>query len=184
LTVTEEAIMSQEPESQTREKQQQQEELAAYDKLRQNLKKILSEIHENVNADTLRHAVDKAGAQLKEVGEHTAEAVNKAAAALKKDLASVGAKLEPKWEALAGKTGDLFDAWRDRSSVFLGQASRALGDWLQQLSSRLEHPSYQTGEMTFGGTFECTACGEQVTLDKAGHLPPCPKCYKTEFRRT
>lgn len=171
---------TQSTETQTPE---QKEELAAYEKLRQRVKQSLAEVRETVNADNIRQVVDKAGTQLKEVGEHTAEAINKATQALKKDLSSVANKLEPKWEAFAEKTDDLFEAWRDRSSVFLGQASRAIGDWLQGVGTKLEHQTYRTGEMSYGGTFECTACGERVELPKAGHLPPCPKCSKTEFQR-
>jgi len=33
------------------------------------------------------------------------------------------------------------------------------------------------------GTFECLNCGERVHLHKAGHIPPCPKCHHTEFKR-
>ncbi len=163
--------------------EQKKQELAAYERLRAQVRKLLAEARETVNADTLRQAVDKAAAPLKEMGEFTAETVNKGIAALKKDLSAVAQRLEPKREAFADKTGDLFDAWRDRGAVFLGQAATAIGEWLRQAGERLEHPTYHAGEMTAGGHFPCTACGASLTLPKPGHLPSCPQCHKTEFRR-
>ncbi len=165
------------------ETEQQKQELAAYEKLRALVKKIFAEAHETVNAETLHQAVDKAVKQLKEMGEYSAETVNRGVQALKKDLASAVQRLEPKWEVFAEKTADLFDAWRDRGTVFLGRAATAIGEWLRQAGERLEHPLYRSGEMTAGGSFQCTACGAQVTLPRPGHLPSCPQCQKTEFHR-
>ena len=41
---------------------------------------------------------------------------------------------------------------------------------------------YTTGEKPGKGTYECTACGEQVVLDDdTDTLPPCPKCHNTSY---
>lgn len=163
--------------------QQKKEEVAAYEKLRQEAKRIFSEMRENVNAETMREAVDKAGARLKEAGGYTAEVLNKASEALRKDAAYAMEKLGPKWDAFSEKSADLFDVWCDRSTLFLSQASVAVGEWLQKAGTRLGHLTYRTGEMTSGGTFSCTACGELMVQSGAGHLSECPKCKGTEFRR-
>lgn len=40
----------------------------------------------------------------------------------------------------------------------------------------------KTGEKPGIGIYKCTNCGELVHLDDSTDtLPPCPKCYKTEF---
>lgn len=163
--------------------QQQKEELAAYDRLRQAVRKILAEARVTVNAETMRQAVDRAADELKKSGEYTAETVGKITATLRKDLASVSLKMGPKWEAFTEKSADLFGVWRDRGSQFLAQAANAVGDWLQQAGTRLEQQTYRTGEMADSGTFECTGCGERVVLQTPAHLPPCAKCRKMEFRR-
>ena len=163
--------------------EEQKQELAAYEKLRERVKVILSEVRESVNADTVKQAIEKAATELKEAGGHTAETVNRVAASLKKDLADAAEKLGPKWEVFSEKTSDLFEVWRDRSGVFLANAASAVGDWLQQLGSKLEHKTYRAGEMSYGGTFECSACGEHIELQGPGHLPPCAKCAAVEFRR-
>lgn len=163
--------------------QQQKVELAAYDKLRHAVRKILAETRETVNAETMRQAFDKAAEELKRTGEYTAETVGKIAASLRKDLASASQKMGPGWEAFAGKSASLFEVWRDRGSQFLAQAATAVGEWLQQAGTKLEQQVYRTGEMADSGTFECTGCGERVVLRTPAHLPPCARCRKMEFRR-
>ncbi len=163
--------------------QQQKEELAAYDKLRQAVRKILAEARGTVNVETVRQAFDRATDELKKTGEYTAETVSKIAASLRKDMASAAQKMGPKWEAFTEKSADLFTVWRDRGSQFLAQAAGAVGDWLQQAGDRLKQQTYRTGEMTAGGVLECIACGERIVLETTAHLPPCPKCKNMEFRR-
>ncbi len=163
--------------------QQKQDEVAAYERLRQEAKRVFSEMRENVNAETIREAVDKAGSRLKEAGGYTAEMLNKASEALKKDAAYAMEKLGPKWDAFSDKSADLFSVWCDRSALFLSQASVAVGEWLQKAGTKLGHLTYRTGEMASGGTFSCTACGELIVRSESGHLAECPKCKGTEFRR-
>lgn len=175
--------MAEEQKKAKQDTAQQKEELAAYGKLRADVRKILGEVRDTINSDTIKSAVDRAAKELKEVGDHTSETISKVANTLKKDLASAAERMGPKWEKFSDKTADLFGVWRDRGSIFLGHAAQATGEWLREIGSKLEHQGYHTGETIYGGTFECTACGEHVMLQKPGHLPPCPKCFKTEFRR-
>lgn len=162
---------------------QQKEEAVVYERLREAVGKFLADAHDTVNGDTVRQAFDKATDEIKKTGTHTAETVTKIAAALRKDMAAAAAKMGPKWEAFSEKSADLFSVWRDRGNVFLGQAADAVGEWLQQTSAKLTPPAYRAGEMAARGTFECTLCGEHVTLSTAGHLPACPQCGKLEYRR-
>lgn len=163
--------------------EQKKEEVAAYEKLRLESKRVFAEMRENVNAESIRGAVDKATNRLKEAGGYTAGVLNKASEALKKDAAYAMEKLGPKWDAFSEKSADIFEVWRDRSTLFLSQASVAVGEWLQKTGTKLGHLTYRTGEMTSGGTFSCTACGELMVQSDAGHLGECPKCQGTEFRR-
>ena len=58
-------------------------------------------------------------------------------------------------------------------------------EWLKlRLQAQAERPSYKTGEVVAPGAFVCLKCGEEIHLHKAGHLPPCPKCAATGYRRT
>lgn len=163
--------------------EQKKEEVAAYEKLRLESKRVFAEMRENVNAESIRGAVDKAANRLKEAGGYTTSVLNKASEALKKDAAYAMEKLGPKWDAFSEKSADIFEVWRDRSALFLSQASVAVGEWLQKAGTKLGHLTYRAGEMTSAGEFSCTACGELIVQSEAGHLVECPKCQGTEFRR-
>jgi hypothetical protein len=162
---------------------QQKEEQAVYDKLRAMLRERLAAVRENVTADTVREALDKARANLRDAGGHTVDTIDKVAGTIEKDIAAVVYRMGPAWESLSAKTSGLFEVWKDRGGAFLGQASSALGAWLRQAGERLQHPVYRTGELADAGTFECRACGERVVLETVAHLPVCSRCRKTEFRR-
>lgn len=162
---------------------QQKTELAAYERLREEAQKRLADIKDTVSADAIRDSIDKASQRLKDVGEYTAETINKVAESLKKDIAGAARNMGPKWEQFSDKTSDLFVVWRDRGSTFLGRAASAVGDWLEQAGGRLRDETYDTGDMASKGTFSCVACDERITLQTAGHLPTCPNCNQTKFRR-
>lgn len=163
--------------------QQQKQELAAYTKLRERVRHLLGETKETLGAETIRQALAQAIAQLKQVGEHTADTIDKVAASVEKDMVNAAQKIGTRWDAYSEKTADLFLVWRDRGNRFLTDATAAVGDWLQQTSDKLKTQTYQSGEMAASGTLECTACGEHIVLQTPAHLPACSKCRNTEFRR-
>ena len=39
-------------------------------------------------------------------------------------------------------------------------------------------------DFTHGGEFVCTSCEGKIHLKHPGRIPPCPKCTKTEFKRS
>ena len=160
-----------------------QEEVAAYQQFYESVKTKLKQAGDKVHVDTIKSAVDKAGAELKEAGGHSTEAVKHYTQVLKKDIASTAEKLGPKWEKLKDRAHHFFDIWQDRSTVFIGHAASAFGEWLHKKGDSMEHQIYQAGELTYGGTFECTACGARIEIKKANYIQPCPECLKSEFRR-
>ncbi len=162
---------------------QQKQELAAYKKLRAEVQRLLGEAREKVSGDTLQEAFGRASEEIKRAGGYSAETVGRVTESLRKDLAYAADKMGPRWEAFSDKTADVFSVWRDRGSVFLGHAAGAVRDWVARTAGKLERGTYRTGEMAYTGTFQCTTCGEQVVLKTPGHLPSCPKCSNTEFRR-
>ena len=163
--------------------QQQKQELAAYQKLREGVGRILGDAKESLSAETIRQSLAQAVAQLKQVGEHTADTVDKVAASVERDMINAAQKIGTRWETYSDKTADLFQVWRDRGNQFLAGATTALGEWLQQSSEKLRHQTYHSGDMAASGTLECAACGERLVLETPSHLPACSKCRNTEFRR-
>ena len=163
--------------------EEQQEALSAYEALAKKTRELLSEAKEKVSADTIKEAIDKSVAEMRSLGKHTEEALEKANVALKKDMASTAEKVGPAWEKSKQKTRHFFDIWSDRGTVFTGQVASAVGGWLEKVGEKLGHGTYHAGEMTYGGEFECVSCGEKMTMEKSGFIFPCPKCMQTEYRR-
>ena len=162
---------------------QQQNELAAYRKLRDKVEEQLRAMHKSVNAQTLKDALDTATDELKELRHYTAATVNRVANALKKDMASTARTLGPKWERYSERATGVYEVWRGRSREFLEHANAAVGDWVKKTRAKWKHPVYQAGEMTEGGTFICRQCGAKHTLPEPSHLQPCASCGATEFDR-
>lgn len=184
-----------------------EEELATYEKLRQRVTKSLGELNEKINTETISHAMDKAMTDLKEMGEHSKEAIAKAGETLKKDIASTTDSVKPKIDKVTAPAREQFDQWldkggelwrdianeaehfkefsRDKGAAFLLNITRGLKEWSSDVNEKLDTSlQYKSGEMTHGGEFICTNCEGKVHLKKPGRLPPCPKCSKSEFRRS
>ena len=192
------------------EKKQDQttnEELAAYEKMRQRVSKTFGELHDKINGETISQAIDKATTELKEAGGHSMEAIGKASAALKKDIASTTEHLKPKVDEVTEEAKKQFDHWldkggalwhdiaqeaehvyelsRDKSGAFLVNVTKGLSEWGQTVGEKLNISlKYKTGEISHGGEFICTNCDGKIHLKHPGRIPPCPKCTKTEFRRS
>ena len=184
-----------------------EEELAAYEKLRQRVSKTFGEIHDKINGQSISQAIDKATTELKEKGGHSLETIGKASAALKKDIASTAEHLKPKVDEVTEGAKKQFDHWldkggalwheiareaehayeysRDKGGIFLVSIAKGLSEWSQNLGEKLDTSlKYKTGEITHGGEFVCTSCESKIHLKKPGRIPPCPKCTNTEFRRS
>ena len=184
-----------------------EEELAAYEKLRQKVSKTLGELNEKLNTDSISNAMEKAVADLKEVGEHSKEIISRAGETLKKDIASTVNQIKPKveedieetrkdftrmhnkggalWREISNEAEHLKNLSLDKGGAFLLNVTKGLSEWTKSLSDKLDTSlTYKTGEVSHGGEFACTSCGAEIHLKKPGRIPPCPKCSKTEFRRT
>ena len=182
---------------------QRREELSAYEKILQEVKKQFERSRADVQV--LSEIIDKSAEELKAIGSHSSEAIIKASGALKKDLIGSAERTKPLlqsleqgavqtaealhkagaqlWSQLALSGRDSATAWRD----WTGGTVESLLNNISEVSSKLgsglgEALTYHTGEVTHGGTFRCVACGTTLTLKAPGHLPPCPKCHKTAFR--
>ena len=193
----------------TKKKQDQttDEELVAYEKMRQRVSKTFSELRDRINAETISQAIDKATTELKEAGGHSLEAIGNASAALKKDIASTTKNLKPKvnevteeakkqfnhwldkggalWHDIAREAEHVHEISRDKGGAFLVNVIRGLSEWGQTVSEKLDTSlDYKTGETSHGGVFICTNCKGKIHLKHPGRIPPCPKCTKTKFRRS
>ncbi|AFT67699.1 MAG: Zn finger protein HypA/HybF involved in hydrogenase expression [Cycloclasticus pugetii] len=160
------------------------------DKLLQAYDKMMQRLHDTVEraekiaiptlSENLKHAQEKAV----ELGELTKEEASKVADYLKRDLEDASAYLQT--------TKKEFSDWLSfESNLIEGK----IGDWTHSVvdKAKLEWENlnldtikgtlYHSGELTGPGTLECTQCKQTLNFKKTGHIPPCPTCHKTEFKR-
>jgi len=159
------------------------QEQATYDALRDEVKKRLAEIKDAVTVEHLHRALDQGTERLRELGVATAESLSRARDSVQRDLAAAAERIGPAWNSLSESSADLFAVWKDRSNAFLAGAASSAGEWLKKAGEDLERTHYRTGDLTYGGNFNCSACGQRIVLAHSGHLPPCPNCMATDFRR-
>ena len=171
------------PAKSEQEQQSKEHERVTYESLRVEVKTRLADVKESVSAENVRQAIDQATDRLRAVGTYTADALEKASTAVRKDLADATRRIGPSWSALSEQSADLFAVWKDRGTAFLSQAAASASEWLQKAGEKIERTEYRTGEVTYGGTFECTGCNKHTVMTRSGHLPPCHNCMGTEFRR-
>lgn len=131
----------------------------------------------------LDEAISKAGEDLSSVGTFTREQSEKIAGFVKKDIEnavdSAGKAKESMKEAVDPKRVAV-----GAQSVFskiLSMTAETLNDWAQKSEKQLE---FKTGEITSPGTLTCRNCDEQLHMKKTARIPPCPKCHKTDFRKS
>jgi hypothetical protein len=142
------------------------------------------EILENETRPSLKDAVERARKSTVELGEVTREEADHVAGYLQRDLHDAGDYLS--------RTGRELREWAqiDLSMVehglvdlFVRAADRTRLD-MEAFNRELKSgPLYRSGEMTGPGTLRCGNCGQLMHFHEPGHIPPCPKCHKTEFRR-
>lgn len=133
---------------------------------------------------TLNSALHEARERAVELGELTREEADKVANYLERDMKDAADFIV--------ETGQDFREWfrfdvdliEARLYTLFASVADQTSLELQQLAERARRATrLKTGEVTGPGTLECTSCGEQLHFKKAGHIPPCPKCRATEYRR-
>lgn len=151
----------------------------AYNLMLERAKEIMRK-----SGDRLENAVDQARDTAQELGELTRDEADLLAQYVKHDLQDLGDFLsDPKgdlraWfrmdsDLIEASIRDLLFSVADQTSVQLAEFARNAG----------RPGTLHTGEMTAPGVLECTNCTEQLRFTKIGHIPPCPNCHNTEFRR-
>ncbi len=72
---------------------QQKQEKLAYDKLHKSARRILDEASEKLNPEVIRSALSQAVMQLKQIGEYTADTVDRMAASVERDLVEAARRI-------------------------------------------------------------------------------------------
>jgi len=132
---------------------------------------------------TLDEAMKKASDEFTAAGKFSREQAEKFAAYIRRDLSLLGTQADKTRESLK-KAVDPQRVAAGAQSVFariLASTAETLSDWADKTEKQVE---YKTGEVTSLGTLTCKACGNAIHMSGTGHIPPCPKCRKTVFRKS
>lgn len=133
----------------------------------------------------LRETLAGARERAVELGELTREEADKVSSYVERDIHDAARFIADSGQEfrdwLAFDMSLIQDRFLDMMAGMADQTSRALQDIAERAR---EASTYHTGEITAPGVLECSACGEQLHFDRTGHIPPCPKCNGTVFRRS
>ncbi len=161
------------------------DEKHAYDAIVARVAEQLSRTQER-GGDAVASALQRAQEVTGAAGEFTSEQIERASGYVRRDLFSFSQNMD--------RAAELRDEVRKRlrpSRVrhgFMALAADVFdraSSGLSRLSDRLEAPlKFETGEVTGPGTLTCVACGSEMRFRDSGRIPPCPRCHKTEFRKS
>lgn len=161
--------------------------LKNYHSMLDNVKELWHSAEEKA-VPTLSENIERAAEKASELGEITKEEVENISAYIQKDLEDAGHYLSDYVE----KNGPQLENWiKDElefaesqfAEVFATLADKTRIE-LDALAERARQVGiWRTGEITNVGVLYCQSCDEVLHFKKPGHIPPCPKCKGTEFKK-
>lgn len=158
---------------------------SAYDRM---MERVHDAIKRAGDSDSLHKYLEDAREKAVELGELTREEADKVATYLQRDLRDAGAFLSSGDSELGQWLRFDLQQIEDRLwEVFSRVADQTRLEW-ELFRRETQEPDaepifYHTSEVTGPGTLECVACNKLVHFRRVSHIPPCPACHKTEFRR-
>ena len=137
---------------------------------------------------TLSENIEKAAEKASELGEITKEEAEKLGGYIKKDLEDAGGYISD-YIAVNGPQlenwikDELSFAEVEFAEMFANLADKTRIE-LDALAERARQVGvWHTGEITNVGVLYCQSCNEVLHFKKPGHIPPCPKCRGTNFKK-
>ena len=162
------------------EQQDNERKVHAYNRMMERVKAAFGGSRDHSLNDALKDAKKKAVAE----DELTSDEADQIGGFLKRDLEDAGHFLSDNTNELADWLHFDLELLEDKLAELLQGVADPTRVDLAMLAEHAQHADdYSTGEVTGLGTLECQACGKQMVFRKAGHIPPCPSCHKTKFRR-
>ena len=135
------------------------------------------------SADELEAALTFAREGMEKAGEFSREEGRQLMGFLRRDLKLAQHQMSSFAEATKSHLHPkrVASGFLDLASSLLESTSETLEDWAEKAEEAL---SFHTGEVTGPGTLTCTDCGTELKMTGTKKIPPCPKCGKTEFRKS
>lgn len=163
---------------------------AADERLLQGYRKMLERVRELLHpadqraAYGLEKSIETAKEEAVALDELSQEEAERLGRYLRRDLREAGEHIARTGEELSTWLRidlQLIEDWLlDMFSQAADKTSLELMQFEQQAKAAAE---YHTGEITGVGTLQCDSCGEELHFYTVGHIPPCPKCHGSTFKR-
>lgn len=165
--------------------------IQAYNRMLERLKAGLEQAHERARQDilpNLQRQLDTATNKAIELGELTRDEAERVAAYLKRDLHHAAQHARETGKELADWLRFDLQLVEARFAERLAWVVDRVRLELDKLAPRAKQPEgkqteWHTGEVAGVGTLTCDKCGQELHFHATGHIPPCPKCHGTRFRR-
>lgn len=155
----------------------------AYERMLERVTEAMEQAEEKARP-RLREALERARKRAVELGELTTEEAERIAEYVRRDVEDAAQYLSRNQQDLAGwfrMDMQLLENWLLDRFAFIADRTRLE---LLELRANLERAAHwHTGEITGPGELRCESCGKVLRFEKAGHIPPCPKCSHTRFER-
>lgn len=167
------------PASEAEKKEEQGRYEALYDRYAERTRELF-EASQEKGKDAMDKAIETAREQFAAAGEFSAEQGDAFRKYMRRDLAQTDMR------TLGQDAAERLNPARLGAGAFSSMARllQATGSALQNLSQKAEDAlHFSTGEITAAGTLTCTKSGQKVQLKHSAHIPPCPSCHGTEFRK-
>ncbi len=157
-------------------------EKRAYDAIVSRVSEQLQRTQDR-GGEALNTALQRAQELTSTAGEFTSEQIERASGYVRRDLFSFSENRERARELVRDRLRP--SRVRHGFMALAAEAFDRASSGLSRLSDRLEAPlKFETGEVTGPGTLTCTSCESQMRFRDSGRIPPCPRCHKTEFRKS
>jgi hypothetical protein len=157
--------------------------VAAYEAMLQRVHEA-ADTAETKTVPWLRETLANARERAVELEELTREEAERVSAYVERDLQDAATFLADSGQEFRDWVSFDWQLMQDRMlQMFAGMADQT-SLALRELAEQARNASlYRTGDITAPGMLECVDCGQALRLRKTGHVPPCPKCQGTVFRR-
>lgn len=155
----------------------------AYDKLMEIMKKAWHDTEEHA-LPPLKERLDHAVEQLSALGEVSREEAEHVAEYVRRDLNEAAEFLSDSGKSLRDMIQFDLEFAETRLAEMLATMADTTRIELEKIAERARQVGeWHTGEISGIGILQCKQCGEQLHFEKTGHIPPCPKCHGTVYKK-
>lgn len=154
-----------------------------YEHMLEVAKEFVMNTREN-SGPVIKDALKEAKQKASEISELTSEEIEKLSTYIEKDLTEAAGFMQQQEKELADWLKlDILLIEKYLLEKFSSLADRTRIELEQWSINADDYGEWHTGEIISMGVLRCEACGEELHFEKPGHIPPCPKCHATAFKR-